>query len=200
MIIFIRHGEDMTDLYNEVGGWTDRGLSPLGIKQSFELVDKIKNLSRKYGEIELIMTSPFARAKMMADIFGQELGIRVEENLYLKERNTYGLASGMSKDVLKNDFPNLYEMYESGGVMPGSERYIDFVLRLDSLLKKLFNLSGNILCVSHGHLMTVLLKEYFNQSYLKVTGGGGMVIDKTDKGWKLIEKWGMKANVYDKWV
>ena len=200
IVIFVRHGEDMSDIYNEVGGWSDRGLTSKGIKTAFKLGDKLGNLEKKYGKYELLLTSPFARAKQTADVIGSELSIRCEENLYLKERNTYGLMSGMSKDVMKNEYPEIYEIFKKAGNMPGSERYDDFVLRIRRLLEKLLMLGKkNVVCVTHGHLITVLIKEVLRGRMWRVADGGGLVIKLEKKGIELIDKWGMSQYSQKYW-
>lgn len=192
IVCFLRHGEDMSDIYNEVGGWSDRGLTSRGIKTAFKLAEKLDKLSGKYGKFELLLSSPFARAKQTADVISRELSIRLEEDLYLKERNTYGLMSGMSKDVIRNEYPEIYEIFKKAGNMPGSERYEDFVLRIKKLLERLLLLHNkSIVCVTHGHLITVLIKEVLGGSMWRVSDGGGLVIKLEKEKIKLLEKWGM---------
>ena len=200
IVVFVRHGEDMSDIYNELGGWSDRGLTSRGIKTAFKLAEKLKDVEKKYGKFELLLTSPFARAKQTADVIGRELSIRCEENLYLKERNTYGLMSGLSKDVMKNEYPDIYEIYKRAGNMPGSERYEDFVLRIKRLLEKLLMLNKKyVICVTHGHLITVLIKEILGGRMWRVADGGGLVIELEKKSVETIDKWGMSQYSQKYW-
>lgn len=139
-----------------------------------------------------MLTSPFARAKETATIISKELSIRLEEDLYLKERNTYGLMCGVSKDVMKNEYPELYEIYLRAGDMPGAEKYEDFVIRIKRLMAKLLGMKDqNIVCVTHGHLMTVMINEVFGEKKSSVSNGGGFVVEFEKNKWKMIEKWGI---------
>jgi len=86
-VYFVRHGESLDDIYNEYGSWSERELSPRGVQTAFSLANKLKKLNSQY---DLVLSSPLRRASQTAEIVGGELGARVVEEPYLKERNTYG--------------------------------------------------------------------------------------------------------------
>jgi broad specificity phosphatase PhoE len=168
-IFFVRHGEGLDDIYNEYGGWSDRELSPLGTQVAFDLAKKLKN---RDSEIDLVLTSPLKRAHQTAQIISEELECRLEDCAYLKERNTYGLLSGVNKDIAKNEYPQLVDSMKKEQYLPASERYDDFLKRVEVLLKYLRELKHEtIVCVTHGYLITAIIEEHLNLVREKIEDG-----------------------------
>ncbi len=171
-IYFVRHGEGIDDVYDEFGGWSDRELSPKGVNLAFDMSKKIKDIETDIGQFSIVYTSPLRRCSETAEIIGNELALRVRDLPYLKERNTYGLLSGVKKDVAKKDYPNLLERFKAGKYIPSAERYKDFVERVGILLDHLKDEKyKNLLCVTHGHLITVIAEEF-----------GGLIRDRITDG------------------
>lgn len=169
VISFFRHGEAVDDIYNQYGGWADPDLSAKGVNKAYTVSQDLK---QKHVKFDVILTSPLKRAKQKAEIMGRELGVDVKVLQYLKERNTYGLLCGINKDVAKNRFPDLVDQYESGEFVLGSERYEDFVDRLQLVFDYIGKSSlKNIACVSHGKLITAMLKEYLKMKPDKLEDG-----------------------------
>lgn len=157
-VYFVRHGEGLDDVYNEFGGWSDRELSTSGIQTAFKLADKLSGMNEKF---ESILTSPLKRSTQTAEILGDELDLKVTEEPLLKERNTYGLLSGVNKELAEEEYPEMYDAYLKGKYISGSERYKDFVARVKVLLDHLRSLnSDSIICVTHGYLITVIIEEF----------------------------------------
>ena len=44
-IYFVRHGESFDDIYNEFGSWSERELTPHGIKTAFLVAEKLKKIN-----------------------------------------------------------------------------------------------------------------------------------------------------------
>lgn len=159
-IYFIRHGEGLDDVYNEFGAWSDRELSPNGIRTAFRIAEKLKRLDEDF---EIVLTSPLRRASKTAEIVGTELNIPVQEEPYLKERNTYGLLSGVNKEIAIGEYPEMNAAFLKGEYIPASERYEDFVSRVKSLVEHLKSLDNEcIICATHGHLITTFVEEYMD--------------------------------------
>lgn len=160
-IYFVRHGEAMDDLENRYGGWYDPDLSPKGITQAEETALKLQN---RNIEANLVLTSPLLRAVRTAAVIGKALGISVEQFVYLKERNTYGLLCGENKEEAKRKYPELVDAYENGGELPGYERYDALIRRVALLLRKLSEFEqGPIVCVTHGKLLGAIFKDFLHK-------------------------------------
>ena len=180
-VYFIRHGQSLDDVFNEYGSWSERELSPSGIKTAFKLADKLKKLQDKY---DAILTSPLKRALQTSEVVASELDLKVVEEPYLKERNTYGLLSGVNKDIAIEEYPEMNAAFLEGRYLPASERYKDFIERLRVFFKKLETLNyKNVICSTHGHVITVIIEEFFGLVRNSVDQGCilGIEISKTGK-------------------
>ncbi len=178
-ILFIRHGESFDDQYDEYGSWSDRGLTPAGYKLAFDLAKKLKS---EYKKSDIILSSPLQRALQTAKIIGSELQLRVEEFAYLKERNTYGLLSGVNKEEAIEMYPELNSAFLSGSYIHGAERYPDAKLRVEKMLEELSNMkTEKIICLTHGHIMTILIEEHLKLIRNSI-GDGGILHVKLEDG------------------
>ena len=183
-VYFIRHGEGLDDVYNEYGSWSDRELSPHGVRTAFRTAEKLKKLEKKY---DLILSSPLKRASQTAKIVGSVLGLQVTEAPYLKERNTYGLLSGVNKDLGIEEYPEMNAAFLEGRYIPASERYSDFVERIKILMDKLRPLPHeNLICSTHGHVVTAIIEEFFGLTRNSVNNGSVLGIQLDAKGQKII--------------
>jgi broad specificity phosphatase PhoE len=190
-ILFIRHGESLDDLFNEFGSWSDRELSPQGIMTAFEIVETIKRLAG----FDIIYSSPLKRTMQTAAFIGDQLDLRVEEDRYLLERNTYGLLAGVNKDLANERYPELNAAFLEGQYIHGAERYSDFKVRVSKLLEKLMDLPlQNIICVTHGFVMTEIIDSYTDK--VRNSVGNGSMIELSWVGNDLKNK--AKINFSDK--
>jgi broad specificity phosphatase PhoE len=181
---FVRHGESFDDIYNEYGSWSDRGLTPKGIRTAFEIAGKLRKLNPKY---KLVLTSPLKRASQTAEIIGSELGVRVDEDPYLKERNTYGLLTGVNKDLAIEEYPEMNAAFLEGRYLPASERYKDCLERVKILIKSLKSMNyENIICCTHGHIMTIVIEEFLDLIRNSIGDGGILGLEITKNNLKII--------------
>lgn len=170
-ILFIRHGESFDDIFNEYGSWTNRELSPQGVLTAFEVFERMKH----FHSFEIIVTSPLKRASQTATILGEQLGLRVEEDHYLIERNTYGLLAGINRDLAVEKYPELNAAYLEGNYIHGAERYPDFKTRISALIQRLLkNNYSNIICVTHGFVITEIVDNYTDKTMNSI-GNGSMI-------------------------
>jgi broad specificity phosphatase PhoE len=183
-IFFVRHGEGLDDLYNEYGGWSDRPLSPKGIKLAFDLANEF---SQKDIQFDIVLTSPLRRAHETAQIMSEGLKCRLEDCAYLKERNTYGLLSGVNKDLAKREYPNMVKAYQKEDYIPASEHYSDFKLRTNALIEYLRDLKHeNVICVSHGYLITTIMDEYLKVFRKEIKDGSVLEIELSNNDIQLV--------------
>jgi len=92
-IFIIRHGETTSDIDNLYGGDYDDHLTEKGVQQAEELAQKLVN----YG-IQIIFSSSRIRARETSDILKCVLKVDVEVVDDIRERNGYGILTGVSKD------------------------------------------------------------------------------------------------------
>lgn len=156
-IYFVRHGEAMDDIRGEYGGWADAELSPKGEDGAVEIADYLKE---KGVRVETILTSPLKRAWQTAKTISERLNTPMENFVYLKERNTYGLLCGVAKNEAKIKYPELVEAYEKGEEVLGYENYDFLVKRVKALFEKLKNNNKDVICVTHGKVLGAIFKEF----------------------------------------
>lgn len=99
-IYLIRHGETTGDIENRFGGDYDDHLTENGKKQAQELAKQLQDKG-----VEIIFASPRIRAKETADEVSKVLHIPIEVIEDLKERNNYGVLTGLTKEEAKLKHP-----------------------------------------------------------------------------------------------
>jgi broad specificity phosphatase PhoE len=182
-VYFVRHGEAMDDVKKEFGGWANE---PLSEKGKVQVGKRAANLKERSTQAELIYTSPFKRARESADILAQELGLPVEEDIYLKERNTYGLLCGVGEEEASQKYPELLQAHERGKEVLGYEPYIFFLKRVQALVARLAKCGKeSIVCVTHGKLLKALLEDVVGGIKVKKLYDACLVVTEFDSKGKL---------------
>jgi broad specificity phosphatase PhoE len=173
-LLIVRHGESVDDVINAYGGWADFPLSNRGQLQLEGSAANIKGLNIPF---EKILTSPLQRAQESAQILAKTLKLQVEVFEYLKERNTYGILSGMNKDEAKEKYPWLVEDYEKGGYVDGSEREDDIKSRVDKAYQLILKRpEQNLIIVTHGVFLKTFAYKVLGRQLTKKEDGGFMLL------------------------
>jgi broad specificity phosphatase PhoE len=178
-IVFIRHGQTTGDVEDRYGGDYDDHLSQEGILQSQNLAQELKDKG-----VEALYISPLIRAKETAQILSKTLNCSVLVEPDLRERNQYGILTGMVKAEAKEKHPELVEkLKDKYNTIDGAESYEDFSTRIQGVLKMLLDSSTHqtIGILWHGGPMRVLFRDYLKWGELKELG---------DCSWIELEKTG----------
>ncbi len=165
-IYMIRHCESEDDILNCYGGCADFNLTDKGIETAKQYSNNIVNL-----EIEKIFSSPYKRAKNVAEIFNEKLNCGVEIINDLREMNTYGVMSGVNKSLAKEIFSILLnsEEYKEFGYYKGkSFEGGESVENFDNRIKNAFSIISNspyktVALVTHGGVFRSVYKNILNQ-------------------------------------
>lgn len=155
MIYLLRHGADDD---TRLGGWSDAGLSPLGVEQVQKSGEFIAggcfNICR-------ICSSDLPRAKETAEIIAEKLGLHVALVRDFRETNNGDLA-GIKIETAKEKYPGLYwrslewEQPYPNGESP--ERFFNRVRNAWRSFKQSEGTKpGNTLLVTHGGVIDVIL-------------------------------------------
>lgn len=155
MIYLLRHGAD-DDM--RLGGWSDAGLSPVGIEQVRRASEKI--CFGNYN-IRRIFSSDLPRAKETAEIIASKLKLNVLLIEEFRETNNGDLA-GISKTKFQTDYPGLYySSLQWDQRYPNGESPALFFNRIknawESFKQKEIGAPGNTLLVTHGGVIDVIL-------------------------------------------
>lgn len=189
-LLLMRHGESEDDLTNQYGGWTDLSLTDEGKKQIENKITEIKKINIDF---DIILSSPLKRAKETAEILSEKLNIAVEILEYVKERNTYGLLSGMVKEEAGQKYPDQVKKLNKGDYVDGSERYEDLLARVKKSFEMIKN-SGhsNVIVVSHGNYIKCFVEELMGKKLIKKSDGGFVLLDVEDGNFKIISEEGIE--------
>ncbi|MCX6804161.1 MAG: histidine phosphatase family protein [Candidatus Diapherotrites archaeon] len=161
-VYLCRHGQTTGDIEDRYGGDYDDHLSEKGKKQANELASSLSNLG-----IEIVFNSPRIRAVETAEIISKKLGIKTIEAKNLRERNNYGVLTGLVKSEAKLKYPQevaKLAMDELRHKITGSEEYDSFKERIIAEFKRITskNKYKTICIISHGGPIKTIFRELFN--------------------------------------
>jgi len=190
-IYFIRHGETTGDVENRYGGAYDDHLSEKGLEQAQGLANTLIDKN-----IEEIFAGPLIRTQETSGIISKTIGIPVTTIDDLRERNQYGILSGMTKTEAAEKHPDLVELLKDKlNTIDGAESFQDFLDRFLNVFKKIVTESHSqtIAIVSHGGPVRVLYRDLLMLGELLYVGDCAMLeIDYTDGVFSLIQSQGVK--------
>lgn len=185
-IFLIRHGETTSDINNLYGGDYDDHLTEKGVKQSEELSRKLSN----HG-IQIIFSSSRIRAKETSDILKRSLNCDVEIVDDIRERNSYGILTGASKDEAKVKYPELVaKLRDYRNTIEGAEDYDSFTNRIKKGFEYIANSSyETVAIVTHGGPIRCLLRSVLNIGELTNELADCAVIElkKNDLNFKVVK-------------
>ena len=166
-IFLCRHGETTGDIEDRYGGDYDDQLTDTGIAQSEELANKLDGFG-----IKLIISSPRIRAKETAKIISKKLKVKTIISKNLRERNSYGILTGLVKSEAKIKFPLEVEKFKKSKLHPGitgTEEYEIFKKRVLAEFESIVSAKKqNIVCVvSHGGPISCFVREVLKLGEIK---------------------------------
>lgn len=179
-IYLIRHGETTGDIEGRFGGNYDDHLTERGRKQSRELAEKLLDKN-----IEIIYTSPKIRARETADEVANVLHVPVEIVEELRERNNYGILTGMTKVEAKEKHPEDFEKISQDKTyhtVVGSESYDDIKKRAVRVFGELSKKQHDtIAIISHGGIISTYVREVLTEGK-NITLGDCAILEITKTG------------------
>ncbi|WP_088050397.1 histidine phosphatase family protein [Virgibacillus dakarensis] len=166
-----------------VGQHKDSPLTKEGIRQARQLSTFF---ARQNIEFDKIISSPYLRAIESIKPYAEQINSRIEVNENLRERILSEEPIDDWLDVLEQSFIDL------DFALPGGESGNDCIRRANSVLESLYsnNALSNIIIVSHGNLITLLLKYYdntFGFDHWKRLRNPDVFVITLDNGLKKIE-------------
>ena len=160
----VRHGEAQDDVEDCYGGIADFPLTDLGRDAADEVAQYLAGKG-----IERIYASPYKRAAETAEIIAGKLECNIETVENLRERNSYGVLSGVNKNQATMIFKNVLSKlsgkpgdYYSDDLVVGAEALEDFDKRVKSAMNDIVNNAStlNSICiVTHGNVIRSIYKN-----------------------------------------
>lgn len=189
-MIFARHGETTGDIEDRYGGDYDDHLSEKGKTQSQQLAQELKDKG-----IQVVVSSPLIRAqetsKFVVDAIGSGCTLTVVSDV--KERNQYGILTGVVKAEAKEKHPDLVEALKDRlNTIEGAESYQDFSARIErafhAIVSDAERSQETTAVVWHGGPMRVLFRDILKWGEIKEIGDCSFVELEKDN-----DKWSIKS-------
>lgn len=189
-IYLIRHGQTTGDIEDRYGGDYDDHLTEEGKSQSQILATKLKD-----KKIEMVYSSPRIRAQETAKIVADTLGIETKTIYNIRERNAYGVLTGMIKKEAKEKHPKEYEDVKSyKNTIAGAEEYNHFKKRILAVFDDIaFKNKSIIAIITHGGPISCFFREVFKKEIFGLKDCGIAEIEKNGD-YKLISVDGLMMN------
>lgn len=125
-LYFIRHGQTTGDVEDRYGGAYDDALSTLGEQQVIDLAAELADVP-----IEQIFASNLRRAQQTAQGLAKGRDIPITLLSDLRERDSNGPMSGLTKAEAKTQYPDYVELVKDRlNTVPGAETYITATTRM----------------------------------------------------------------------
>ena len=174
-IYLMRHGQTTGDIEDRYGGEYDDDLTAEGFKQAENLAQELKD-----QEIEILFTSPKKRALQTTECLKTVLShVQVEVWDDLRERNRYGILSGMTKQEAREKYPELVKLAEdASNTIEGAESYDQLVMRGKAMMNIILDTTYETVgVVTHGGIIRMILKEMLTTDAKKVGDCGYAVLN-----------------------
>ncbi len=168
-VFLIRHGQTTGDIEDRYGGEYDDHLTDEGRVQAGQLAEKLVNLG-----IEKIYASPLIRAQETAKLLSEKLDASVVTIENMRERNAYGILTGMVKAEAKEKYPEVVELVKDKlQTVEGGEGYEEFGERVSAAFAEISNADHEtIAIISHGGAIRYIFREILNQGEIGVEDCG----------------------------
>ena len=161
-IYLVRHGETTGDIEDRYGGDYDDHLTDKGKKQSQELAQQLQNKG-----IEVIYVSPRIRAQETAEEVRKVLNVPIETIEDLRERNNYGVLSGLTKTEAKEEHPVDFEKISQDKTyhsVTNSESYEGIKARAAKVFNEILSKDHQTVAViSHGGIISTYVREVLTE-------------------------------------
>lgn len=156
LLYCIRHGETTYNAEGRIQGQLDTPLSPLGLRQSEAIAKALAEIP-----IELVISSPLARAYETARPLGRVRGVEIVKDDRLKELN-----AGIFQQLLPNEMTERYpeetarwKSHDPDYCIPGGESRRQLMERGTAALLDVLRGPARVAAiVAHGGVLTAAFK------------------------------------------
>ena len=144
-VYLARHGETAWTISRQHTGLTDLPLTERGERTARRLGERLKGLT-----FVKVLTSPLQRAARTCELAGFKLVADVDKDLVEWD---YGEYEGRRTAEIRAERPD-WELFRDG--CPGGEAPQEVAVRADRIVRRVRDVSGNVLIFTSGHFMRVL--------------------------------------------
>lgn len=190
MIIYLaRHGQTTGDVENRYGGDYDDHLTDVGKQQSAKLAEQLADKN-----IERLFASPRIRARETTKIIAERLGLAIKTLDEFRERNGYGILTGMTKDEASQKHPDQVELLKDvHNAVEGAEEYIPFQQRITAALGAVSREPAErIAVVTHGGPIRLIFRDILKLGEIEIGDCAYAVLEADNGSYELVEASGVK--------
>jgi len=190
MIIYLaRHGQTTGDIEDRYGGDYDDHLTEVGKQQSAQLAEKLAN-----KKIEQLFASPRIRAQETAAIIAERLGLVATTLDEFRERNGYGILTGMTKEEAIKQHPDQVELLKDvHNAVDGAEEYKSFQQRITAALDNVSQMRAEkITVVTHGGPIRLIFRDILKLGEIEVGDCAYAVIEPDHGSFRVFELEGIQ--------
>lgn len=178
-LLLARHGQST---WNAAGRWQGRAdppLSELGERQAAAVLPALQASDGSGLPVSRVWTSPLRRARQTAEIIGTGLGVEVEMDPRLQERDA-GEWTGLTRAEIEDAWPGYLAEHRRP---PGFEPDDHLIARALEVLDDIARSCGaeTVLVVTHGGLIRVI-ERHHDAEAPPVPNLGGRVLVHGDDG------------------
>jgi len=163
-ILFLRHGESLSNKAKQFCGQKDAPLTEVGFRQAQEAAKYIINNCK----IDAVYSSDLVRAKSTVEPTAKALGLNIVESKLLREVDVGNWQGVYISEIEKVDTAR-YLRFKSGDTtvkLGGAESFDDLRVRalkiVDDIIKD--NDGKTVLVATHGGIIRMLVEKYLNLS------------------------------------
>jgi len=149
IVYLARHGETAWTISGQHTGLTDLPLTERGERTARRLGERLKGLT-----FVKVLTSPLQRAARTCELAGFKLVAEVDKDLVEWD---YGQYEGRRTAEIRAERPG-WELFRDG--CPGGESPQQVSVRADRIVRRVRDVSGNVLIFTSGHFMRVLATRW----------------------------------------
>lgn len=188
LIYLIRHGQTTGDVENRYGGDYDDHLTDLGQKQSKETAELLKD-----KKIEKLFTSPRLRALETATAIGHKLHIDPMPIDEFRERNSYGVLTGLTREEAGKKYPDQVAQLEGLNTkVEGSEEYAAFQNRITNALQIVTRQDSKVIAVvTHGGPIRLIFRDILRLGEINMGDCAYAILETDGQNFSLQEKNGI---------
>ncbi len=189
MIIYLaRHGQTTGDVENRYGGDYEDHLTDEGKQQSTQLAEQLTG-----NGIEKLYASPRIRAQETAGIVGKKLDLSFVVLNDFRERNSYGVLTGLTKSEALEKYPDQIELLKDvHNAVNGAEEYQPFQDRITKALGSLSQEPLQIVAViAHGGPMRLIFRDILQLGEIEVSDCAYAVLEAGNGQYKLLQSQGI---------
>jgi probable phosphoglycerate mutase len=149
IVYLARHGETAWTISRQHTGLTDLPLTERGERTARRLGDRLRGLT-----FAKVLTSPLQRASRTCELAGFKAVAEVDKDLVEWD---YGQYEGRRTAEIRAERPD-WELFRDG--CPGGESPQEVAARADRIVKRIREVSGNVLIFTSGHFLRVLATRW----------------------------------------